>query len=141
MPGSAWTRRSARFRARIQAIFGAFPADSQANEAVTETEIIFPVLEALAGPLCRSKRLRQGRQDVPDVLLFADAAAKQARWRSAGTSNATITAPLSSNANAGCVRWIAATARSPGRQRAVESDVALSEPGRSGLGTVIQWAC
>ena len=47
----AWQRLDAadlaRFRARIQAIFGAFPADSQANEAVTETEIIFPVLEAL----------------------------------------------------------------------------------------------
>ena len=36
-----------RFRARIGAIFDAFPADSQANEAVTETEIVFKVLEAL----------------------------------------------------------------------------------------------
>ena len=79
----AWQRLDpddlARFRARIEAIFGAFPADSQANEAVTETEIIFPVLEAL-GWACLPQQTAssKGRQDVPDVLLFTDAAAKQA---------------------------------------------------------------
>ncbi|MDS4042892.1 MAG: restriction endonuclease [Candidatus Competibacter sp.] len=69
----------ARFRARTEAIFGALPADSQANEAVTETEIIFPVLEAL-GWACLPQQTAsgKGRQDVPDVLLFADAATKQA---------------------------------------------------------------
>ncbi len=36
-----------RFRKCIGTIFDAFPADSQANEAVTETEIVFKVLEAL----------------------------------------------------------------------------------------------
>ena len=78
----AWQRldagEQARFRARIEAIFGAFPADSQANEAVTETEIIFPVLEALGwASLPQQTASGKGRQDVPDVLLFADAATKQ----------------------------------------------------------------
>lgn len=68
-----------RFRARIGAIFDAFPADSQANEAVTETEIVFQVLEALGwASLPQQTASGKGRQDVPDVLLFADAAAKQA---------------------------------------------------------------
>lgn len=79
----AWQRLDpadlAQFRARIEAIFGAFPADSQANEAVTETEIIFPVLEALGwASLPQQTASGKGRQDVPDVLLFVDAAAKQA---------------------------------------------------------------
>ncbi|TVR66932.1 MAG: restriction endonuclease, partial [Candidatus Competibacteraceae bacterium] len=79
----AWQRLDAdelaRFRARIEAIFGAFPADSQANEAVTETEIIFPVLEALGwASLPQQTASGKGRQDVPDVLLFADVAAKRA---------------------------------------------------------------
>jgi hypothetical protein len=79
----AWQRLDAgelaRFRARIAAIFGAFPADSQANEAVTETEIIFQVLEALGwASLPQQTASGKGRQDVPDVLLFVDAAAKQA---------------------------------------------------------------
>ena len=79
----AWNRLDpadlAGFRARIEAIFGAFPADSQANEAVTETEIIFPVLEALGWVyLPQQTASGKGRQDVPDVLLFADASAKQA---------------------------------------------------------------
>ncbi len=79
----AWQRLDpaelTRFRAQIAAIFGAFPADSQANEAVTETEIIFPVLEALGwASLPQQTASGKGRQDVPDVLLFVDAAAKQA---------------------------------------------------------------
>ena len=68
-----------RFRKCIGTIFDAFPADSQANEAVTETEIVFKVLEALGwASLPQQTASGKGRQDVPDVLLFADAAAKQA---------------------------------------------------------------
>ncbi|MFZ1324555.1 MAG: restriction endonuclease [Candidatus Contendobacter sp.] len=79
----AWQRLDpdelSRFRARIAAIFGTFPVDSQANEAVTETEIIFPALEALGwASLPQQTASGKGRQDVPDVLLFADTAAKQA---------------------------------------------------------------
>ncbi|MEZ5599731.1 MAG: hypothetical protein R3F36_01285 [Candidatus Competibacteraceae bacterium] len=68
-----------RFRAWIGAIFDTFPADSQANEAVTETEIVFKVLEALGwASLPQQTASGKGRQDVPDVLLFADTATKQA---------------------------------------------------------------
>jgi hypothetical protein len=68
-----------RFRECIGTIFDAFPADSQANEAVTETEIIFKVLEALGwASLPQQTASGKGRQDVPDVLLFTDTATKQA---------------------------------------------------------------
>ena len=68
-----------RFRECIGTIFDTFPADSQANEAVTETEIVFKVLEALGwASLPQQTASGKGRQDVPDVLLFADTATKQA---------------------------------------------------------------
>ena len=68
-----------RFRKCIGAIFDTFPPDSQANEAVTETEIVFKVLEALGwASLPQQTASSKGRQDVPDVLLFADTATKQA---------------------------------------------------------------
>ncbi|HPE71017.1 MAG TPA: hypothetical protein PK018_02435 [Candidatus Competibacter sp.] len=68
-----------RFRKCIGAIFDTFPPDSQANEAVTETEIVFKVLEALGwASLPQQTASGKGCQDVPDVLLFADTATKQA---------------------------------------------------------------
>ena len=46
---------------------------------MTETEIVFQVLETLGWAyLPQQTASGKGRQDVPDALLFADAAAKQA---------------------------------------------------------------
>ncbi|NIJ09531.1 hypothetical protein FHS31_003164 [Sphingomonas vulcanisoli] len=68
----------ARLRARLDQIAAEFPQDQRTNESQTEDDFIWPVLIALGW----SESLRQqnltvtGRDDVPDGLLFADAAAK-----------------------------------------------------------------
>ncbi|MEA3040720.1 MAG: hypothetical protein QOC65_209 [Sphingomonadales bacterium] len=68
----------AALRSRLAAIAAAFPQDRRTNESQTEDDFIWPVLAALGW----SESLRQqnltvaGRDDVPDGLLFADAAAK-----------------------------------------------------------------
>lgn len=68
----------AALRLRLAAIAAAFPQNHRTNESQTEDDFIWPVLAALGW----SESLRQqnltvsGRDDVPDGLLFADAAAK-----------------------------------------------------------------
>lgn len=76
-------------RARLDAVAATFPQTARTNESQTEDDFIWPVLSALGW----SESLRQqnltvtGRDDVPDGLLFADAAAKTAantlgeQWR------------------------------------------------------------
>lgn len=65
-------------RARLDHIAVAFPQNQRTNESQTEDDFIWPVLAVLGW----SESLRQqnltvtGRDDVPDGLLFADAAAK-----------------------------------------------------------------
>lgn len=62
----------------LQAIFAKFPVNQTPNETRTEDDLIWPVLRCLGW----SQSMRQqnltvkGREDVPDGLLFADAAAK-----------------------------------------------------------------
>ena len=64
--------------ASLTAILDAFPAATQPNEAQTEDDLIWPVLAALGwADVLRQQNLTvSGREDVPDGLLFADAATK-----------------------------------------------------------------
>jgi len=64
--------------ATLGALFDAFPATTQPNEAQTEDDLIWPVLAALGWTnVLRQQNLTvSGREDVPDGLLFADAASK-----------------------------------------------------------------
>lgn len=56
-----------------------FPPIAKPTKQSPETEIIFKVLEALGwASLPQQTASGKGRQDVPDVLLFADTATKQA---------------------------------------------------------------
>jgi len=78
-----------RMRGELDRVAAAFPQNAKTNESQTEDDFIWPVLAALGW----SESLRQqnltvsGRDDVPDGLLFADAAAKAAanaqpeQWR------------------------------------------------------------
>ncbi|MDI4654927.1 Eco57I restriction-modification methylase domain-containing protein [Xanthobacter autotrophicus] len=80
---------AASLRARLAEIAAPFPKSTRTNESQTEDDFIWPVLGALGW----SESLRQqnltagGRDDVPDGLLFADAASKVAanaqaeQWR------------------------------------------------------------
>ena len=79
----------ASLRAKFDDIAAKFPKSARTNESQTEDDFIWPVLAALGW----SESLRQqnltvaGRDDVPDGLLFKDAAAKAAgnaqgdQWR------------------------------------------------------------
>jgi hypothetical protein len=85
-------------RARLDRIAAAFPQNQRTNESQTEDDFIWPVLAALGW----SESLRQqnltvtGRDDVPDGLLFADAAAKASanaqgdQWRRYGYGLAVV---------------------------------------------------
>ncbi len=69
------------FRVAAEASFGTLEEASDANEATTEQELIRPVLEALGWrDYLPQQGGRQG-EDVPDLLLFPNFAAKQAALR------------------------------------------------------------
>lgn len=64
--------------ARIGQVFAKFPTDRSPNEAQTESDLIWPILEALGWQvsLTQQNLTAKGRDDVPDGLLFLDDAAK-----------------------------------------------------------------
>lgn len=66
------------FHTALKDIFAAFPIDTKPNESVTEDDLIFPVLDLLGWNhrLTQQSATRKGREDVPDVLLFADSDTK-----------------------------------------------------------------
>jgi hypothetical protein len=65
------------FTAELHRVYGIVSADSSLNEAQTESELIEPVLALLDWVHLPQINLSiTGREDVPDFLLFIDAAAK-----------------------------------------------------------------
>ena len=66
----------ADFRRRLDHCYGRFAALHQPNEAVTEQDLIRPVLALLGWSDYLPQQDAAGREEVPDHLLFADAAAK-----------------------------------------------------------------
>ena len=66
------------FRNRLKAIAGKFLKIAKPNEAETEKEFIYPVIEALGWSDYQVQQIlsQKGRKQVPDALLFADDAAK-----------------------------------------------------------------
>ena len=55
-------------------IFDRFPVDQTPNESQTEDDLIWPILETLGwtASLRQQNLTRQGREDVPDGVLFSD---------------------------------------------------------------------
>ena len=68
----------AAMRDKLDAIFKGFPHATGPNEATTESDLIWPILEALGWSdyLTQQNLSAKGRVDVPDGLLFIDAEAK-----------------------------------------------------------------
>lgn len=66
------------FAERLRGIVESFPIQQTPNESQTEDDLIWPVLAALgwSDGLRQQNLAARGREDVPDGLLFADAAAK-----------------------------------------------------------------
>lgn len=106
----------AGLRVRLDQIAATFPQNQRTNESQTEDDFIWPVLAALGW----SDSLRQqnltvtGRDDVPDGLLFADAAAKASanaqgdQWRRYGHGLAVVESK----------RWARPLDRASGRDEA-----------------------
>ena len=69
----------------LRSIFAAFPTRQSPNESQTEDDLIWPTLSALGWTVSlRQQNLTpRGRDDVPDGLLFKDAAAKAQANRTA----------------------------------------------------------
>ena len=74
----------AAFRATLGARYRQFSSHQQPNEATTEQELIRPVLEALGWTDHLPQQGTTGNEDIPDNLLFIDAASKH---RAAGRAN------------------------------------------------------
>ena len=68
-----------RFYESLKEIFNKFPVVQRPNESQTETDLIWPILERLGwtASLRQQNLTAQGRQDVPDGLLFSDDSAKE----------------------------------------------------------------
>ena len=65
-------------KASVRDVFDGFPIAGSPNESQTEDDLIWPVLLQLGwkASLRQQNLSAQGREDVPDGLLFTDAAAK-----------------------------------------------------------------
>ena len=68
----------ASFENEVPSLFDRFPTDGKPNETQTEDDLIWPVLRLLGWTesLQQQNLSAKGREDVPDGLLFADAAVK-----------------------------------------------------------------
>lgn len=68
----------AMVRERLEALLDAFPHPTRPNEATTESDLVWPVLEALGWSswLTQQNLSPRGRDNVPDGLLFINDAAK-----------------------------------------------------------------
>jgi hypothetical protein len=81
---AAWAaitdEQMAATRATLEKLFAAFPVNHKPNEGVTERDLIYPVLATLGWSdlLVQQQISARRRLDVPDALLFADAAHKGA---------------------------------------------------------------
>lgn len=66
------------FAALLRASFNDLPVSQNPNESQTENDLIWPILEALGWhhSLRQQNLSAKGREDVPDGLLFEDAATK-----------------------------------------------------------------
>ena len=66
----------ASFRKGVSEAFASFAGYSDPNEAVTEQDLIRPVLELLGWTEYLAQQAAVGNEDIPDHLLFADESAK-----------------------------------------------------------------
>ena len=71
-------RDLAAFESEVPSLFERFPTDGKPNETQTEDDLIWPVLRLLGWTesLQQQNLSAKGRKDVPDGLLFEDAAVK-----------------------------------------------------------------
>ncbi len=104
-------------KSRLLTLFDTFSKNKKPNEAETERDLIYPVLEILGWSeiVVQPNLSTKGRQQVPDALLLADrdakekAVAEKDRWKSFQFGLAIVEAK----------RWQASLDRSPRRDQGV----------------------
>ncbi len=67
----------AEFKEAVSQLYQAVSGYSDPNEAVTESDLIWPILELLGWTDYLPQQGTSGNEDVPDLLLFPDADAKE----------------------------------------------------------------
>ncbi len=116
----------------LQRFFNNFPTSTRPNESQTENDLIWPILERLGWTqsLRNQNLTAYGRDDVPDGLLFLDAAAKarantlREEWRRYEFGRAIVEfEALGSPARS-------AIGNARRRNGAVDANAALSQTGR-----------
>ena len=95
----------AAFRDGICSRYEAFATFHDPNEAVTEQELIRPVLELLGWMDYLPQQGMIRNEDVPDLLLFSDPEAKERAAKNVSPMNATMTPRLSKKTNDSGCRW------------------------------------
>ena len=65
------------FKVAATGLYNRFNAFNEPNEAVTEQQLIIPILEAIGWDHYMPQQGAQRNEDIPDHLLFHDAAAKE----------------------------------------------------------------
>ena len=77
------------FTVRLRASFDRFPVTQTPNESQTEDDLIWPILGALGwhDSLRQQNLSAKGREDVPDGLLFEDAATKAQAAQTTGIAS------------------------------------------------------
>ena len=65
------------FKVAATGLYNRFSAFNEPNEAVTEQQLIIPILEAIGWDHYMPQQGAQRNEDIPDHLLFPDAAAKE----------------------------------------------------------------
>ena len=65
------------FKVAVAALISSFSDFNEPNEAVTEQQLIIPILEALGWNYYLPQQGLQRNEDIPDHVLFPDAAAKE----------------------------------------------------------------
>ena len=66
----------ALFREEARQLYKTVSGYNEPNEAVTERDLIWPVLELLGWADYLPQQGMEGNEDIPDLLMFADAASK-----------------------------------------------------------------
>ena len=72
----AWTIPEADLRVQLRQVYEGFRNYNQPNEAVTEDDLIIPILKILGWTDLLAQQGSGHNEDIPDYLLFADADAK-----------------------------------------------------------------
>ena len=105
------------FRNGVRQRYDTLTHSQDPNEAVTEQELIRPVLELLGWTDYLPQQGASRNEDIPDLLLFPDADTKERAIARASTEGATATPLWWKRANGSACPWTPAAGMAGARPR------------------------